>query len=48
MFILVCNILNHYLQFRKKCNISNSGEQKYISHMFAIDVYVRLKHVKLK
>ena len=39
-FILICNILSNYLQFHKKCNISNSGEQKYISQMFAIGIYV--------
>ena len=39
-FILICNLLSYYLQFHKKCNISNSGEQKYISQMFAIDIYV--------
>ena len=39
-FILICNFLRHYLQFHKKCNISNSGEQKYISQMFTIDIYV--------
>ena len=39
-FILICNLLGYYLQFHKKCNISNSGEQKYISQMFAIDIYV--------
>ena len=36
-FILICNLLGYYLQFHKKCNISNSGEQKYISQLFAID-----------
>ena len=39
-FILICNLLSYYLQFHKKCNISNSREQKYISQMFAIDIYV--------
>ena len=39
-FILICNLLGYYLQFPKKCNISNSGEQKNISQMFAIDIYV--------
>ena len=39
-FILICNPLGYYLQFHKKCNISNSGENKYISQMFAIDIYV--------
>ena len=39
--ILICNLLSYYLQFhKKKCNISNSGEQKYISQMFIIDIYV--------
>ena len=33
-------LLTTYLQFHKKCNISNSGVQKYISQMFAIDIYV--------
>ena len=47
-FILICNLLSYYLQFHKKCNISNSGEQKYISQMFAIDIYVLLKRVRLK
>ena len=28
-----------YLQFRKKCNIRNAEEQKYISLLSAIDVY---------
>ena len=28
-FILICNLLGYHLQFhKKKCNISNSGEQK--------------------
>ena len=40
MVILICKLLSYYLQFHKKCNISNSGEQKYISQMFAIDIYV--------
>ena len=31
-----------------KCNISNSDKQKYISHMYAIDVYDQPKHVKFK
>ena len=31
--------IGHYLQFRKKRNISNYDKQKYISHMYAIDVY---------
>ena len=35
-FILICNLLSYYLQFHKTCNISNSGEQKYISQMFTI------------
>ena len=39
-FILICNFLGYYLLFHKKCNISNSIEQKYISQMFAIDIYV--------
>ena len=39
-FILICTLLGYYLQFHKKCNISNSIEQKYISQMFAIDSYV--------
>ena len=47
-FILICNLLGYSLQFHKKCNISNSGEQKYISQMVAIDIYVWLKGVKLK
>ena len=47
-FILICNLLSYNLQFHKKCNISYSGEQKYISQMFAIDIYVQLKRVKLK
>ena len=38
--ILICNLLSYYLQFHKKCNISNSREQKYISQMFAMDIYV--------
>ena len=38
--IPICNLLSYYLQFHKKCNISNSGEQKYISQMFKIDIYV--------
>ena len=42
MFIQICNISSFYLQFCKKKirNICNSGEQKYISHMFVIDKYV--------
>ena len=39
-FNLICNLLIYYLQFHKKCNICNSGEQKYTSQMFAIDIYV--------
>ena len=39
-FILICNLFSYYLQFHKICNISNSGEQKYISQMFIIDIYV--------
>ena len=39
-FILICNLLSYYLQFHKKFNNSNSGEQKYISQMFATDIYV--------
>ena len=39
-FILICNISSYYLQFHKKCNISNSGEQKYIPQLFTIDIYV--------
>ena len=39
-FILICNLLSYYLQFHKKCYISNSGEQKYKSQMFTIDIYV--------
>ena len=39
-FILICNLLSYYLQFHTKCNINNSREQKYISQMFAIDIYV--------
>ena len=39
-FILICNLLGYYLQFHKKCNISNSGEQKYISQIIEIDIYV--------
>ena len=34
--------ISHYVQFRKKCNISNSDEKKYISQMSAIDIYVQL------
>ena len=30
----------------KKCNISNSEKQKYISNMYVIDVYDKPKHVK--
>ena len=41
LFILICKLLSYYLQFhKKKCNISNSGEEKYISQMFAIEFYV--------
>ena len=39
-FILICNLLGYNLQFHKKCNISNFIEQKYITQMFAIDIYV--------
>ena len=39
-FILICNLLSYHLQFHQNCNISNSGEQKYISQMFTIDIYV--------
>ena len=39
-FILICNLLGYYLHFYKKCNISNSIEQKYISQKFAIDINV--------
>ena len=35
-FILICNLLDYYLQFHKKCNISNSGEQKYISQILQL------------
>ena len=39
-FMLICNLLSYCLQLHKKCNISNSGEQKYISQMFDIEIYV--------
>ena len=39
-FILICNLLGYYLQFHIKCNISNSGEHKFISQMFAIDIFI--------
>ena len=39
--VSICN-------FVKKCNISNSNEQKYILQMSAFDVYVYLKREKLK
>ena len=45
-FILICNLLS-YPQFHKKCNISNSDEQRYISQMFTIGIYDLLKRVKL-
>ena len=38
-FILICNLLSYYLQFHKKCNISNSEEQRYISQMFIVGIY---------
>ena len=31
---------SHYLQFSIKCNKRIADEQKYISHMYAIDFYV--------
>ena len=37
-FILICNLYSHYLQFCKKYTISYAEEQKYISHISAIDV----------
>ena len=37
-----------FANFIKQCNVSSSAEQKYISQMSAIDVYVQLKHEKLK
>ena len=36
------------LQFSIKCNISIADEQKYISQMYAIDFYVKFKHLMLK
>ena len=39
-FILICNLLVIICNFIKKCNISNSIEQKYISQIFAIYIYV--------
>ena len=38
----------HYVQFSIQRRISNADEQKHISQMPAIDVYVQLKQVKLK
>ena len=41
-------VKSRYLQFCIKRNIRNADEQKYISQMSAIDVYVYVKHLKLK
>ena len=34
------------MQFRNNCNVRD--EQKYISQMYAIDVYDKIKHLKFK
>ena len=35
-----CNLQSHYLQFSIECNISITGQQKYILQMYAIDFCV--------
>ena len=46
MFYSNMQLKSHYLQFCKKLNIRNAEEQKPISQMSAISVYI--KHLKLK
>ena len=40
MFYSNMQLKSHYLQFRIKRNVRNADEQKPISQMFAISVYV--------
>ena len=48
MFHSNVQLKSHYLQFRIKLNIRNADEQKPISQMSAISVYVYVKNLKLK
>ena len=48
MFYSNMQLKSHYLQFCIKFNIRNADEQKPISKMSAISVYVYVKHLKLK
>ena len=40
--------LKSHQQFCIKRNIRNADEQKHISQMSAINVYVQVKHLRLK
>ena len=48
MFYSNMQLKSHYLQFCIKLNIRNADEQKPISQMCAISVYVHVKHLKFK
>ena len=48
MFNSNMQLKSHYLQFCIKRNIRIADKQKPISHMSAIIVYVKVKHLKLK
>ena len=47
MFYSNMHLKSDYLQFCIKRNIHNADEQKPISRMSAISVYVWVKHLKL-
>ena len=48
MFYSNMQLISHYLQFCIKLNISNTDEQKPISQMSVISVYVYVKLLQLK
>ena len=48
MFFFNMQLKSHYRQFCIKRNTRNADEQKPISQMSAISVYVSVKHLELK